>query len=284
MYRLISILVRSHNDEAFISKTLHAILEQECSIPFEVICCDDGSNDRTAEIIDSIPGVVRLPRPAGEYRPGARLNYMIRHSRGDIIVFNNADAVPVDNHWLSELVAPLIQDRADAVYGNQLARPDASYLVRKDNLRAFGDGRVSARWRFFFSLVTSAAPRSDLIGHPFDETLRYSEDVEWAHRRPLRIFYAMKARVEHSHNYTIAELKRRFYGEGCADAAIFGETPKLIREMISAALETCRDFHFLLMHPAGLSELPGAPVRRFVQRFFHWKGGRDHVRSRRKAA
>lgn len=279
MPHLISILVRSRNDEAFIARTLHAIMDQECEHPFEVLCCDDDSSDRTPEILASFPGIVRLPRPDGAYRPGRRLNYMVRYSRGDIIVFNNADAVPVDRRWLSELVAPLLEDRADAVYGNQLARPDASYLVRKDYLRAFGDGREAARWRFFFSLATSAVRRADLIEHPFDETLLYSEDVEWAHRHPFRIVYAMNARVEHSHNYTLPELRRRFYGEGSADAVIFGERPDLVREMFSAAAETCRDFLFLLAHPAGLAELPGAPVRRFVQRFCHWKGVRDHVRS-----
>ncbi|MBR5680605.1 MAG: hypothetical protein IKX19_08110, partial [Clostridia bacterium] len=103
--------------------------------------------------------------------------------------------------------------------------------------------------------------------------------MEWAHRRPIRIAYAPLARVEHSHNYTIRELKRRFYGEGMADGEIFGDRPNLLREMISAALETCRDFRCLLTHPAGLAELPGAPVRRFVQRLWHWKGVRDHART-----
>ena len=278
MCRLASILVRSHNDEAFIGRTLRAIREQECAIPFEIVCCDDGSSDRTPEIIDSFPDVVRLPRPDGEYRPGRRLNYMVRNCRGDIVVFNNADAVPLDRHWLSELIAPLLAGTADAVYGNQLARPDAAYLVRKDNLRAFGDGKEAARWRFFFSLATSAVRRADLLAHPFDEEIRFSEDVEWAHRRPIRIVYAPNAKVEHSHNYTVAELKRRFRGEGEADAAIFGDRPNFVREMSSAALETLRDCRFLLAHPAGLGELPGAPVRRFTQRLYHWKGVRDHVR------
>lgn len=279
MARLISILVRSHNDEAFIGKTLHSISQQECAVPFEIICCDDASGDRTPQIIDSFPSVTRLPRPDGKYRPGQRLNYMIAHSRGDIIVFNNADAVPLNRQWLRELVAPLLDGSADAVYGNQLPRPDADYLVRKDNLRAFGDGREAAKWRFFFSLATSAARRADLIAHPFDEKIRYSEDVEWAHRRPIRIVYAPGAQVEHSHNYTLAELKRRFYGEGKADGEIFREKPNLIREMISAAFETLRDFRFLMAHPRGLAELPGAPIRRFIQRFYHWRGVRDYVRS-----
>lgn len=278
MCRLISILIRSCNDERFIAKTLQAVLDQKCAVPFEIICCDDASKDRTPEIIDSFPAVTRLPRPEGEYRPGRRLNYMVAHSRGDLIVFNNADAVPADQNWLSRLTAPLIDGSADAVYGNQLPRPDAAYLVRKDNLRAFGDGRIAAKWNFFFSLATSAARREDLVKHPFDETIRYSEDVEWAHRRPIRIVYVPDAMVEHSHNYTIAELKRRFYGEGMADAEIFRIEPDLIREMLSAVMETLRDFCFLVLHPAGLNELPGAPVRRFIQRYYHWKGVRDHVR------
>lgn len=278
MFPQVSILIRSRNDEKFIGGTLRAVFEQECPLPFEVLCCDDASGDRTPEIIDSFPGVIRLPRPEGEYRPGARLNYMVSRCRGEIVVFNNADAVPVNRQWLARLIAPLLDGSADAVYGNQLPRRDASYLVMKDNLRAFGDGRIAAGWRFFFSLATSAIRREDLIENPFDETIAYSEDVEWAHRRRIRIAYAPDAMVEHSHNYTVAELKKRFFGEGVADAVIFGDRPDLAREMISAALETLRDFRFLLAHPRGLAELPAAPLRRFIQRFYHWKGVRHHER------
>ena len=283
MSGLVSILVRSRNDEAYVGSTLKAILEQESPVPFEVISCDDASTDRTPEIIASFPEVIRLPRPDGEYRPGQRLNYMIRHCRGDLVVFNNADAVPQDKHWLANLIAPLCDGSADAVYGNQLPRPDAAYLVRKDNLRAFGDGSIAASWKFFFSLATSAAKREDLLANPFDETIRYSEDVEWAHRRPIRIKYAADARVEHSHNYTIGELKRRFYGEGYADGRIFGDRPSLLRELAAGVKETMRDVLFLLTHPRGLLELPAAAVRRFIQKYYHWKGIRDYVRDTRQA-
>jgi len=283
MSELVSILVRSRNDEKYIGETLKAIFSQECEVPFEVLSCDDGSEDRTPEIISSYPRVERLPRPEGAYFPGRRLNYMVRNCHGSIVVFNNADAVPQDSHWLANLIAPLLAGTADAVYGNQLPRPDASYLVRKDNLRAFGDGKIAATWRFFFSLATSAARRDDLLEYPFDEDIRYSEDVEWAHRRQMRIAYAADARVEHSHNYTVAELRRRFYGEGYADARIFGERPCLCRELAAGVKETLRDAWFLLKHPAGLGELPMAPIRRFVQKHSHWKGVRDYVRDNAKA-
>ena len=280
MGHLVSILIRSRNDAAFIGDTLGAVFSQKCAIPFEVISCDDGSDDGTPELIAAFPSVRILPRPEGKYIPGKRLNYMVAQSRGDIIVFNNADAVPKSDRWLAALISPLLEGRADAVYGNQLPRKDADYLVRKDNLRAFGDGSVAAKWRFFFSLATSAAWRADLVAHPFNEHIRFSEDVEWAHRRPLRIVYAPDAVVEHSHNYTLRGLKRRFYGEGYADAEIFGSVPPLWRELASGGREVLRDLVVLLAHPAGLGELPLAPVRRFIQRYYHWKGGRDYVRGR----
>ena len=278
MAELVSILIRSRNDEAYIGETLKAIFDQKCPLPFEVISCDDASTDRTPEIIASFPAVRSLPRPEGVYMPGARLNYMVKACRGDLVVFNNADAVPQNRLWLANLISPLLANEADAVFGNQLPRPDAHYLVRKDNLRAFGDGKIAKTWRFFFSLATSAIPRDELLKHPFDESMRYSEDVEWAHRRPIRIVYAADAVVEHSHNYTLGELKRRFYGEGYADGRIFGDRPALIRELAAAAMETLRDTWFLLKHPGGLAELPLAPVRRFIQKFWHWKGVRDYGR------
>ena len=276
--RLVSILVRSHNDGAFVEATLKALFAQECGFPFEVVCCDDASTDATPSLIAAFPQARLLPRPEGEYRPGRRLNYMVGQARGDIVVFNNADAIPQSVHWLAALVAPLLDGTADAVYGNQIPRADAKWLVRKDYWRAFGDGKTAAKWHFFFSLATAAVWRKALLEEPFDETIRYSEDVEWAHRRPRRIVYAPEAVVEHSHNYTLAELRRRFYGEGYADAQIFGQRPSLVRELLSVARETFRDVGFLLRHPAGLSELPMAPVRRWIQKTYHWRGGRDYER------
>ena len=272
----ISVLVRSKNDGKYIRRTLDGLLRSAKGMAVEIICCDDASTDDTPAVIDSFPQVKRIMRPDGEYRPGRTLNHMVRQCHGDIIVFNNADAIPLDECYLKELTAPLVAGNADAVYGNQLPRPDAQWLVVKDNTRAFGDGRIAATWTFFFSLASSAVLRKDLVEHPFDETMRYSEDVEWAHRRPIRIAYAQNARVEHSHNYTIPELKKRFYGEGYADAQIYGSVPTLARALAGAFKETLRDAAFLLKNPAGLPELFASPVRRLIQKLYHRRGGLDY--------
>ena len=89
----VSIVIRSHNDVEFISDTLKELLAQDFQ-DFEIISCDDASTDGTAEIIASFPQVIRLERPEGRYVPGKTLNRAIPQCHGDIIVFNNADAVP----------------------------------------------------------------------------------------------------------------------------------------------------------------------------------------------
>ena len=86
MGHLVSILIRSRNDAEFIGDTLQAVFAQKSDIPFEVISCDDGSDDATPEIISSFASVRSIPRPEGEYLPGRRLNYMVKQSKGDIIV------------------------------------------------------------------------------------------------------------------------------------------------------------------------------------------------------
>jgi len=276
----VSVIVRARNDEALIGRTLAGIFAQWPS-PFEVIVCDDNSTDRTRDVAAQFP-VRFVARPSGAYKPGRTLNALVRAAKGDIVVFNNSDAVPVDAQWLAELVKPLLAGpRRVFTFANQLPRADAQALVRKDGARAFGDGKVQATWRFFFSLASSATWRQNLVETPFDEAIQYSEDVEWAWRNsrggndPVRIVYCPASHVEHSHNYTLRQLATRFRGEGRADRTIFGDRPSLPRELAGAARETLRDWAYLARRPADWKEIPSAPLRRLVQRVSHWRGMTD---------
>jgi len=277
-----SILVRARNDEALIARTLEGIFSQKVDFTYEVVVCDDASTDRTREIAALFP-VRFFERPAGPYKPGRTLNALVADAKGEIVVFNNSDAVPLDSNWLSELVRPLLADRSVPVFAfaNQLPRADAQALVRKDSERAFGDGKVQSTWRFFFSLASSATWRRLLVDVPFDEHIQYSEDVEWSWRNsrrasdPVRIAYCPDSHVEHSHNYTVPQLAKRFHGEGVADCEIFGDRPSLLREVVGALRETLRDWVYLAKRPRDWREMPCAPVRRLVQRISHWRGMRD---------
>ena len=286
----VSVLVRAHNDAAFIERTLKGIFAQQAGFPFEVVVCDDDSTDETRALAARFP-VRFFTRPAGAYKPGRTLNALVREAKGEIVVFNNADAVPLDEGWLAALVKPLADapDQPRFTFANQLPRADAQALVRKDSERAFGDGKVQATWRFFFSIASAATWRRLLVETPFDEVIQYSEDVEWAWRNtrrgkdPVKTVYCPDAHVEHSHNYTLRELARRFRGEGAADRTIFGDEPSLLRELLGAGRETLRDWAYLVTRPRDWLAVPSAPIRRLVQRISHWRGMRAAVRNERRA-
>jgi rhamnosyltransferase len=271
---MISVLMRSHNDIEFIQATVEALLSQDVAEEFEILSCDDHSTDGTGEFLSSIPRIRSVAPPEGRYVPGKTLNHMVRHALGDIIVFNNADAIPLSKDYLKNLTAPLKESETDCVFGNQIARKNAFHVVRKDYERAFGDGSVSKNWHNFFSLVSSGFRKEELLRHPFDEAFQYSEDSQWVNRREVKIVYVPDAVVEHSHNYTLQEVEKRFFNEGVADRQMGKQPPSYLRTWKSIAAETCRDWCYLLKKGA-FSEFFYAPRYRFTQKMSYFRGCRQ---------
>ena len=272
---LVTVALRSHNDVLYARRTLD-ILSRQTFRDFEVVSLDDHSNDGTAEILASYSFVRVADSVPTPYIPGRTLNYACSCSRGKYIVFLNLDAVPQSETYLERMLAPLASGSAELVYGNQICRPDASELVRKDYSRAFGDGRLAATWRHFFSMASSAVSRELLLNHPFNEELHYSEDIEWSYRLKrlgFRIAYAADAVVEHSHNYTLPQVRKRFFNEGIADRVIFGESQSFVTFLRQFCMESARDAVYLLKRRKFVS-LFGILPYRFTQKFNYWRGTR----------
>ncbi|MDD5727859.1 MAG: glycosyltransferase family A protein [Victivallales bacterium] len=279
---LVTIVMRSGNDRLYIGETFERILSQNFT-DFEILNFDSGSDDGTWEIIRKFNPVKSWCLERGDYVPGRVLNEAVRKAAGKIIVFNNSDCIPQNEFWLERLIAPLRSAEAGKISGvfcNQLARRDAFPLVRKDYERAFGDGRIAARWNSFFSLASSAVLRELLLKHPFREDLQYSEDVDWAwrmRRLGLKTVYAADAKVEHSHNYTLREMRVRFYNEGWAEGRIYGTAKGLWRGFLLPCLaEIGRDI-FYLGRRGQLLSFPAALLYRLTQRFCCWRGRRDFL-------
>ena len=268
---MISVLMRSHNDIAYIRQTVEALLNQEIDDTLEIISCDDHSTDGTAEYLAGIPQLRRISPPAGKYIPGKTLNYMVSKAMGDYIVFHNGDAIPQHKEYLKNLISPLKDERTDCVFGNQIARKDAFQVVRKDYERAFGNGSISRKWDRFFSLVSSGFRKNDLLQKPFNETIQYSEDSEWVNRYQAKIIYVPGAAVEHSHNYTLKEVKKRFFNEGLADQQMGKQSKGLLQTWKSILAETVRDWLYLIKHRA-FNEFFYAPVYRYTQKMSYYRG------------
>ena len=270
---MISVLMRSHNDILYIRQTVEALLAQEVNDSVEIISCDDHSTDGTAEYLAGVDKIRRISPPEGKYVPGKTLNYMVSKANGEYIIFNNGDAIPQNKEYLKNLATPLKDENVSCVFANQIARKDAFAVVKKDYERAFGDGSISREWHKFFSLVSSGFRKEELVKHPFDETFQYSEDSQWVNRREVKIVYVPDAVVEHSHNYTLPEVTKRFFNEGVADKQMGKTSPSLPRTWKNIAAETLRDWIYLIKCRA-CKELFYAPIYRYTQKMSYHRGTR----------
>ena len=169
------------------------------------------------------------------------------------------------------------QPRVPADLGYYDLRVPETRQAQADMARSYGvEGFMY--WHYWFG------GGKRLLERPFNPEFRYSEDVEWAHRMALagrKLVYVPEARVEHSHNYTPAQLRTRFYNEGWADAAIFGGETGFFRNFLLPFLaETFRDFAYLARR--GEAGAVAAGIRyRYLQRRSLYRGRRDN--SKREA-
>lgn len=91
---LVSVIVPAYNASATIERTLRSVMAQTYS-QLEIIVVDDGSNDRTAAIVERVsredPRIILLRQPSGGVATAR--NRGIAHARGDFIAPVDADDI-----------------------------------------------------------------------------------------------------------------------------------------------------------------------------------------------
>lgn len=262
----VDVVVRCRNEMPHTRRTLDALAGQMAAghegAPSEpwarVVFIDCGSTDGSREVAVRA-GVDLVDWQPDAYLPGAVLNFGMERTRSPVVAFINADAIPQHPSALARLIGPLLHGgNVAAAYARQLPRPEADPLTRLDYARAFPPGGTLAVQRgAFFSMAASAIRRDAWERLPFDERLRYSEDVDWVRRaEPLgwTMAYAPDAEFEHSHSYDLAASFRRRRGEGAADTLIFRlDAPSLISDFARPlAGSLLRDARAGVVSPRGI--------------------------------
>jgi rhamnosyltransferase len=269
---VVDVVVRCRNEMPHVPRALDALARQIGVHP-RVHFFDCGSTDGSREVARD-RGVRLLDVDPRTYRPGAVLNRAMNETASEVVAFVNADAIALDEEALASLVAPLVRDPSvAATFGRQVARPRATPTVQLDYQRAFGAREpVKLRLGHFFSMAASAVRRTTWEELPFDEGLRFSEDVHWTKRvseAGSTIRYAPRARFEHSHDYSLRSDFMRRRGEGSADVSIHAlARPSLVGDLIAPLVgAVVRDSVSGIVSPRSLASRAAQATGYFVGRY-----------------
>jgi len=132
----LSVVIPAYNEEDGITAITERVLAvwpslRACGIQeLEVVIVDDGSQDRTGEIVACNPDV-RLVKHEVNRGYGAALKTGFRHARGDLLAFLDADGT-YPPECFPQLCQPILEEGADLVIGSRMTGTESEMpLVRR---------------------------------------------------------------------------------------------------------------------------------------------------------
>jgi len=116
----LSIIIPCYNEFGTISKIIDKI-QQACKYDFEIIVVDDCSEDGSRKILKeelSNKKIDHLILNTKNYGKGYSIRQGLKKTKNDIILIQDAD-LEYDPSDYNKLIAPIINDKADVVYGSR---------------------------------------------------------------------------------------------------------------------------------------------------------------------
>ena len=244
----ISCIIPTYNRSPILLKTLKGLVRQTYSEPFEIIIIDDGSTDKTWNIVDDYIKGYKEVRIIWQLihqenkGPSAARNKGIINARGKYILFLGDDTIP-DDKLLQEHLGVLQKDDDICSLGIVKWHPDA----KNENLKAFKIAGIQIDYAHigspedcaftYFCTANVGLSKKLLLEERFDENFPYAamEDTDLGYRlakRGLKIFLNQKAIVYHLHHYDEKDIIARQETIGKSVAFLIKKNPELNHQFI----------------------------------------------------
>ena len=199
---MVSICIPAFNAEKYLSETLESVRKQRIS-DWELVVTDDGSNDKTREIVlgfgQTVTQSVRYLRHEVNRGLPASRNTCIRSASSDLVALLDADDL-WDTEHLESLIHLSNATNADIVHSGCILFDSAT--GRKLEVRAPSREHIldTARSLYAHTYIiqpSSAAIRADVFAHigDFDLQFKISDDMDFwlrAARAGCRFAYSGK--------------------------------------------------------------------------------------------
>ena len=118
MAKTLSVLIPVYNEKATVLELLRRVEAVTLSVDKEIILVDDGSTDGTRELLNGLGSRAKVVLHEANRGKGAALRTALAHATGDLVIIQDAD-LEYDPADYPGLLAPLLDGRADVVYGSR---------------------------------------------------------------------------------------------------------------------------------------------------------------------
>lgn len=130
---LLSIVIPVYNERRTLFEIIRRVLDSPVGLERELVLVDDCSTDGTRDLYPQLeqkfPNArFRLVLQPVNQGKGAALRAGFQHAAGDIIIIQDAD-LEYDPNDYPKLLAPILKDKADVVYGSRFAGGEAHRVL-----------------------------------------------------------------------------------------------------------------------------------------------------------
>ena len=274
----ISIIVLSKNGARYITQLLDKVYSQGADRKYEVVVIDSGSTDGTLGILKNYS--LRLIKiPPEEFGHGKTRNLGAGLAQGEVLIFLNGDAIPLNNSWLMNLVNALERNNDIAgAYSKVLPRQDCNPLRAREvfndpayksnitklkyiaDLNAYNNMPYpEKRMLLAFETISCAIKKTILKQFSFRDDIEFGEDLEWSKRvmeAGFKVAFEPSSQVVHSHDFycSLPQTVKKFFDDTKLNKDLLGYRIDMTPwgSLGFVAMHTAADIRYILKLDKGI--------------------------------
>lgn len=219
----VSVVIPVYNREKFIKKCLDSVLDQTFN-DYEIIIIDDGSDDKTIDIIELYASnKVKIFCNSLNRGVSYTKNYGIKQSVGDYILFIDSDCI-ADRNWINNIIKPFSDDENIMIVGGKvLDGEQRGYWGKVNANKDF----ISKENKYSDIMIgcNMAFRRSFIEKYLFDEIILFGgEELDIgirARKNGYSLYYVDSAEVVHHHRQGYREILKQSYMYGFGNIYVY---------------------------------------------------------------